>query len=61
MPRGIDPDVYLAMPFMGTYSSDNYETVSLLLYTGYNNGHRFYFTETGQFITSCIGSMAQPK
>jgi|GEM_PF-2859015 len=26
MPRGIDPHVYLDMPFMGRYSSDNYET-----------------------------------
>lgn len=26
MPGGIDPHVHLAMPFMGTYSSDNYET-----------------------------------
>jgi dihydropyrimidinase len=26
MPGGIDPHVHLEMPFMGTYSSDNYET-----------------------------------
>lgn len=26
IPGGIDPHVHLAMPFMGTYSSDNYET-----------------------------------
>ena len=26
MPGGIDPHVHLDMPFMGTYSSDNYET-----------------------------------
>ncbi len=26
MPGGIDPHVHLAMPFMGTYSSDDYET-----------------------------------
>src|ERR1035437_6680605 len=25
-PGGIDPHVHLAMPFMGTYSSDDYET-----------------------------------
>ena len=25
-PGGIDPHVHLDMPFMGTYSSDNYET-----------------------------------
>ena len=29
MPRGIDPHVYLDMPFMGRYSSDNYETGAL--------------------------------
>src|SRR5215213_3761774 len=26
IPGGIDPHVHLDMPFMGTYSSDNYET-----------------------------------
>ncbi len=26
LPGGIDPHVHLDMPFMGTYSSDNYET-----------------------------------
>src|SRR3954471_21900431 len=26
MPGGVDPHVHLDMPFMGTYSSDNYET-----------------------------------
>jgi len=26
MPGGIDPHVHLDMPFMGTFSSDNYET-----------------------------------
>ena len=26
MPGGIDPHVHLAMPFMGTFSSDDYET-----------------------------------
>ncbi len=29
MPGGIDPHVHLDMPFMGTYSSDNYETGTL--------------------------------
>lgn len=29
MPGGIDPHVHLEMPFMGTYSSDNYETGTL--------------------------------
>ena len=28
-PGGIDPHVHLDMPFMGTYSSDNYETGTL--------------------------------
>ena len=28
-PGGIDPHVHLAMPFMGTFSSDNYETGTL--------------------------------
>ncbi|MEL6990992.1 MAG: amidohydrolase family protein, partial [Pseudomonadota bacterium] len=26
MPGGIDPHVHLEMPFMGTYSSDNFES-----------------------------------
>src|SRR5262245_5679207 len=26
MPGGVDPHVHLDMPFMGTFSSDNYET-----------------------------------
>src|SRR6187402_3511360 len=29
LPGGIDPHVHLDMPFMGTYSSDNYETGTL--------------------------------
>jgi dihydropyrimidinase len=29
MPGGIDPHVHLDMPFMGTFSSDNYETGTL--------------------------------
>jgi dihydropyrimidinase len=29
IPGGIDPHVHLEMPFMGTYSSDNYETGTL--------------------------------
>ena len=29
MPGGIDPHVHLEMPFMGTFSSDNYETGTL--------------------------------
>lgn len=28
-PGGIDPHVHLDMPFMGTFSSDNYETGTL--------------------------------
>ena len=32
-PGGIDPHVHLDMPFMGTFSSDNYETVPGLLYS----------------------------
>ena len=31
-PGGIDPHVHLDMPFMGTYSSDNYETGPRLHY-----------------------------
>ena len=29
MPGGIDPHVHLDMPFMGTFSSDSYETGTL--------------------------------
>ena len=29
LPGGIDPHVHLDMPFMGTFSSDNYETGTL--------------------------------
>ncbi|HRF37624.1 MAG TPA: amidohydrolase family protein, partial [Saprospiraceae bacterium] len=29
MPGGIDPHVHLQMPFMGTWSSDSYETGTL--------------------------------
>ena len=29
MPGGIDPHVHLEMPFMGTFSTDNYETGTL--------------------------------
>lgn len=39
-PGGIDPHVHLDMPFMGTYSSDNYETGTLAaLARRHHNGH----------------------
>ncbi len=39
-PGGIDPHVHLDMPFMGTFSSDNYETgTRAALYRWHDNGH----------------------
>lgn len=39
IPGGIDPHVHLDMPFMGTYSSDNYETGTRSIVWWYNHGH----------------------
>ena len=36
-PGGIDPHVHLDMPFMGTYSSDNYETGTRAAFVWRNN------------------------
>ena len=41
IPGGIDPHVHLDMPFMGTYSSDNYTTGTSAALFG------FHFTDTG--------------
>ena len=47
-PGGIDPHVHLDMPFMGTYSSDDYETGTRAALARWNNhGYRFYSSNPG--------------
>ncbi len=50
-PGGIDPHVHLDMPFMGTYSSDNYETGTLAaLHGGTTMGIDFVLQTQGKSL-----------
>ena len=55
MPGGIDPHVHLDMPFMGTYSSDNYETgTRAALFAGN------LFPALGSIPYFCVGIKPNP-
>ena len=53
MPGGIDPHVHLEMPFMGTFSTDNYETGTLAaLHGGTTTVIDFIIQTQGKSLTS---------
>src|SRR6195952_3667491 len=55
MPGGIDPHVHLDMPFMGTYSSDNYETgTRAALYGGTTMVIDFILQKQGNSLQSAL-------
>jgi dihydropyrimidinase len=55
MPGGIDPHVHLDMPFMGTYSSDNYETgTRAALYGGTTTVIDFILQTQGKSLESAL-------
>lgn len=55
MPGGIDPHVHLDMPFMGTYSSDNYETgTRAALYGGTTTVIDFILQKQGNSLQSAL-------
>ena len=55
MPGGIDPHVHLDMPFMGTYSSDNYETgTRAALYGGTTSVIDFILQKQGNSLRSAL-------
>jgi dihydropyrimidinase len=54
-PGGIDPHVHLDMPFMGTYSSDNYETgTSAALHGGTTTVIDFVLQTQGKSLRSAL-------
>lgn len=55
MPGGIDPHVHLDMPFMGTYSSDNYETgTKAALFGGTTTVIDFVLQTQGRSLLSAL-------
>jgi len=55
IPGGIDPHVHLDMPFMGTYSSDNYETgTRAALYGGTTMVIDFILQKQGSSLQSAL-------
>ena len=55
-PGGIDPHVHLDMPFMGTYSSDNYETGTLAaLHGGTTTVIDFILQTQGKSLYDALG------
>lgn len=55
MPGGIDPHVHLDMPFMGTYSSDNYETgTRAALFGGTTTVIDFVLQKQGHSLRSAL-------
>ncbi|MBS1580067.1 MAG: dihydropyrimidinase [Bacteroidetes bacterium] len=55
MPGGIDPHVHLDMPFMGTYSSDSYETgTRAALYGGTTTVIDFILQKQGNSLQSAL-------
>jgi dihydropyrimidinase len=55
MPGGIDPHVHLDMPFMGTYSSDNYETgTRAALFGGTTTVIDFILQQQGHSLHSAL-------
>ena len=61
-PGGIDPHVHLDMPFMGTFSSDNYETgTRAALFGGTTMVIDFILQKQGNSLQSCIRRMERKK
>lgn len=59
-PGGIDPHVHLDMPFMGTYSSDNYETgTKAALYGGTTTVIDFILQKQGHSLRSALEEWQQ--
>jgi dihydropyrimidinase len=55
MPGGIDPHVHLDMPFMGTFSSDSYETgTRAALYGGTTTVIDFILQKQGNSLQSAL-------
>jgi dihydropyrimidinase len=55
MPGGVDPHVHLDMPFMGTYSSDNYETgTRAALYGGTTTVIDFILQKQGNSLQAAL-------
>ena len=55
MPGGIDPHVHLDMPFMGTFSSDNYETgTRAALFGGTTTVIDFILQKQGNSLQSAL-------
>jgi dihydropyrimidinase len=55
MPGGIDPHVHLDMPFMGTYSSDSYETgTTAALYGGTTTVIDFILQTQGKSLAAAL-------
>jgi dihydropyrimidinase len=55
LPGGIDPHVHLDMPFMGTYSSDNYETgTTAALYGGTTMVIDFILQKQGNSLQAAL-------
>ena len=62
LPGGIDPHVHLDMPFMGTFSSDNYETGTLAaLHGGTTMVIDFILQTQGKSLHSRIARMERKK
>ncbi len=61
LPGGIDPHVHLAMPFMGTYSSDDYSTGTLAaLHGGTTMVIDFILQTQGKSLKHAIAKLARP-
>jgi len=59
-PGGIDPHVHLDMPFMGTYSSDNYETgTRAALYGGTTMVIDFVLQQQGNSLQAALNEWKQ--
>jgi dihydroorotase-like cyclic amidohydrolase len=54
-PGGIDPHVHLDMPFMGTFSSDSYETgTRAALFGGTTTWSLILFCKSKELLYSCF-------
>ena len=60
LPGGIDPHVHLDMPFMGTFSSDNYETGTLAALHGGTTTVIDFILQT-HFGSRCVQPLQKVK
>ena len=61
IPGGIDPHVHLEMPFMGAFSSDNYETGTLAaLHGGTTTVIDFVIQSQGKSLYDALRQWQQP-